>query len=72
MGFWDLAKDVLGAARESAAEYRELQAKYESYSDEQLKGILRSSFSSMKEKTAANKVLKERGYDNPFRDALRK
>ena len=67
MGFWDLAKKGLGAISENAAEYRELQAKYESYSDEQLKDILRSSYSSMKEKAAAHKVLKERGYDNPYR-----
>lgn len=67
MGFWDIVKKCLDSARKSASEYRDLQAKYESYSDEKLKDILRYSYSSMKEKTAAHKVLKSRGYDNPLR-----
>lgn len=67
MGFFGLLKKGFETMRETNSAYKSLRIQYESYSDERLKDILKSSFSSTLEKTAAHKVLKERGYDKPFR-----
>lgn len=69
MGFFgDLAKGAFNALKETAANYKELKSKYESYSDDRLKEIVRSSFSSQTEKSAALSILKDRGVVTHIRD----
>jgi lipase chaperone LimK len=69
MGFLDLISSmgaaVLSKGSEMKREMTELEAKYESYSDEKLAKIVQSSGffeNSRMEKGVAFKILKERGF----------
>lgn len=66
--FWGLAKGAFDALKEAGTDYQELKSKYESYSNEELKDVVRSSFSSQSEKTAAFTILKDRGVVTHIKD----
>lgn len=66
--FWGLAKGAFDALKEAGDDYHKLKSKYESYSNEELKDVVRSSFSSQTEKTAAYTILKNRGVVTHIRD----
>lgn len=66
MGFWDalgkIAQSGINKLNETNMEVQAKAEQFESKSDEELKSILRSGWSSYADKVAASKVLKQRGY----------
>jgi hypothetical protein len=64
----EIAKGAYGALKEAGADYKKLKSKYESYSNEELKDVVRSSFSSQTEKSAALAILKDRGVVTHIKD----
>lgn len=63
-----LAKGAFDALKEAGANYQKLKSKYESYSNEELKDVVRSSFSSQTEKSVALAILKDRGVVTHIKD----
>ena len=66
MGFWDAlgkaAQSGMNKLNETNMEIRAKAEAFESKSDDELKSIMRSSWSSYADKAAAAKILKRRGY----------
>lgn len=67
-GAYGALKEAGGALKEAGADYQKLKSKYESYSNEELKDVVRSSFSSPTEKSAALAILKDRGVVTHIKD----
>lgn len=66
MGFWDalgkIAQSGVNKLNETNMEIKVKMEQFECKSDDELKSILQSGWSSYADKAAASRILKQRGY----------
>lgn len=74
MGFWDFAKKATDALREKGEEIQEWIYKLEDESDDALLDLLYRKRNSPLDSQcmAAKQILKNRGYSEPLKEAIRR